>query len=924
MRRILFIGALLVGSTGIAQVYFVTDGTGATITSSAGAYIKSDNLVYSGAGTLTLANDAVISGNFTAQGTKVALGSGTVNVTGNVTSSGTIEIGSGTLDCDGTFDATGGNVTFTGSGVLEVAGNLASLGTFDRGSASPAPIIRYNGGAQNVLGLNSSSASSYPSLEIAGTGNKTLQGSSNIYGDLILTSGRLNLNGNTIYPKNNITTAGGDIIATSASTITYDNSGAHDICGVNSPNITVKTTSTAGSVTTTGNLTCGSIDMISGSKTFTVDGETVDIETDLVLTAGTFNLTSGSVNVNSNTANSCLIEGGTLDLDNGTLTIGDASGADISMTSGAIDVSGGTLNVLDELDVEDGTITQSGGTINIKSYVGSANGTSANKFDMAAGTLNLTGGTLNLNGQVANTSYTAMTVASGVTVNSTVNHTTVITTNNTTSNDEDMYIDLNGKSLGNVTVSLNGHKVVLKSDVVVLNEFILNSDGTIDLTSNTLDVKGNFTNDGTLTEGTGTVSLSGTSAQTVIGSDLGFYNLTVNNSNGVSLSNDASVSNTLTMTTGKTSLGSSHLTLGTVASISGTPSSSNMIVASGTGEVRKEFSGIGTFTFPIGTIAGGDQYSPVTLTFTGGTFGAGAYVGAKVNDAKNAIMSPGIDSYIDRTWTVEPTNISGYTYDIRLDFDAADVVENSFPVGSFFPVKYSGGEWYQPDGDATFTNATPQGQHNPLGPASGYLQWDNLTTFSEFGGAGGAGQPLPVELSAFTASCQDNGVLLHWITESEQNSSHFDVEKSSNGSDWNVISTLEAAGNSTESIHYTHLDLDKSMLEAYYRLNQVDVDGTNKFYGPIHTTCENEDITAYSFPNPSKEGFQLILQNPTMQGEAQLTITDLNGKPVLEKIISIEGGINLYQYNTSNWSPGLYNVHVKSRNSEVYLKQAVE
>ena len=848
MRRILFIGALLVGSTSIAQVYFVTDGTGATITSSAGVYIKSDNLVYSGAGTLTLANDAIIDGDLNAQGTKIAVSAGTVNVTGNITSSGTIEIGSGTLDCDGTFDATGGNVTFTGSGVLEVAGNLASLGTFNRGSASPAPIIRYNGGDQNVLGMSATSASSYPSLEIAGTGNKTLQGSSKIYGDLILTAGSFELNGNTIYPKNNITTAGGDIIASSASSITYDNSGTHDICGVNSSNITIKTTSTGGSVTTTGNLTCRSIDMTSGSKTFTVDGETVDIGTDLIVTSGTFNLTSGAVNVNSNLNTSCIVEGGTLDVDGGTLTVGSGSEADINLTSGTIDVSGGTLNIYDELDIDNGTLNQSGGTINIKAYVGGGNGTSSNKFDVTTGTLNLTGGTLNLLGQKATEPvYTAMTVAPGATLNATTGHTTVITTNNTSSNDEDMYIDLNGKSLGNVTVDLNGHDLYLNNNLNILGTLTLTG-GLVQLGNKQLSIGVNGSSDG---------SISGGSSSSYIVADL----------NG------------------------------------GDPGKL----------IRNINSSSGTYEFPIGAPA---KYAPMTLTFTSGTL-SNASVEAYTSPNRVTGMSASLERRLDRSWTVEPTGITNPNYSISYTYDPNETSGDN--LLELAPVKLSGGVWYRPS-NCVLSNGTVMGTFTDV---SNVLTWSGLTSFSEFGGGGG-GSPLPVELTSFTASCQDNGVLLHWITESEQNSSHFDVEKSNNGSDWNVITTLEAAGNSTGSIVYNHLDLDKSMLEAYYRLNQVDLNGANKFYGPIYTTCDNEGVSAYSFPNPSKEGFQLILQNPSMLGEAQLSITDLNGKPVLEKIISIEKGINLYHYSTNNWSPGLYNIHVKTRNSELYLKQAVE
>ncbi len=54
----------------------------------------------------------------------------------------------------------------------------------------------------------------------------------------------------------------------SGSNITYNNSGSHALSGVNSENITIKTLTTGGSVTSTGDITCGSIDMSSGTKTF--------------------------------------------------------------------------------------------------------------------------------------------------------------------------------------------------------------------------------------------------------------------------------------------------------------------------------------------------------------------------------------------------------------------------------------------------------------------------------------------------------------------------------------------------------------------------------------------------------------------------------------------------------------------------------
>ena len=67
----------------------------------------------------------------------VAITSGTHSLAGNCTvagsftlSSGAISINSETLDVEGTFNASGGSVTFTGSGRLQLGGSVSSLGTF--------------------------------------------------------------------------------------------------------------------------------------------------------------------------------------------------------------------------------------------------------------------------------------------------------------------------------------------------------------------------------------------------------------------------------------------------------------------------------------------------------------------------------------------------------------------------------------------------------------------------------------------------------------------------------------------------------------------------------------------------------------------------------------------------------------------------
>ena len=301
---------------------------------------------------------------------------------------------------------------------MKLGSTVTDIGTFTRSTGT----VEYDGVNQSVAALNASSSASYYNLVINGSGTKTLAGSSSVYGDLTLTASDFDLAGNTIYPKNNITRSTGNLIAGSASNVTINNSGSHNICAFNDDDITLKTTNTGGSVTTTGDITCGSIDLTSGSKTFLIDGENIICEDDIVVTAGTLQITSGSLTVNSNSANSAVVEGGTLDLDGGTLTIGNNSVADLKMTSGTVDINGGTLTVKDQINIIDGTFTQSGGTVNVCDHNAAQGGSSADKFSILAGTLNMTGGNLNLRGQ-SSSSYDAMYIpATGVTVNSTTSH----------------------------------------------------------------------------------------------------------------------------------------------------------------------------------------------------------------------------------------------------------------------------------------------------------------------------------------------------------------------------------------------------------------------------------------------------------------------------------------------------------------------
>ncbi|NOU45615.1 MAG: T9SS type A sorting domain-containing protein [Bacteroidales bacterium] len=150
-----------------------------------------------------------------------------------------------------------------------------------------------------------------------------------------------------------------------------------------------------------------------------------------------------------------------------------------------------------------------------------------------------------------------------------------------------------------------------------------------------------------------------------------YSNLVINNSsvNGVTHNSDITVNGILTLTDGIVNLGSNNLLLNEGATIAGTPSADNMVVATGTGELRKRMTGAGSFTFPVGDNDGTAEYSPITIDFTAGTFDS-AYVGVNlVNQAY-----PGVtENYINRYWNLSSEGITDFSCNTRFDYVQADV-----------------------------------------------------------------------------------------------------------------------------------------------------------------------------------------------------------------------------------------------------------
>ena len=173
------------------------------------------------------------------------------------------------------------------------------------------------------------------------------------------------------------------------------------------------------------------------------------------------------------------------------------------------------------------------------------------------------------------------------------------------------------------------------------------------------------------------------------------------------------------------------------------------------------------------------------------------------------------------------------------------------------------------------------------------------------------GNPLPVELTAFTATAKNLDAMLAWTTASEKNSAYFDVERSLNGTDFVKIDQVLAQGTSTRAIDYTRPDagIGAKAATVYYRLKQVDLDGTSS-YSPVRTVRFGKVVPAIAlYPNPATSATQLDL-TALPAGSYQVSVLDATGRVVL--YTTLQAGFT-HALNLNTIASGTYTLLVRGQ-----------
>ncbi len=176
--------------------------------------------------------------------------------------------------------------------------------------------------------------------------------------------------------------------------------------------------------------------------------------------------------------------------------------------------------------------------------------------------------------------------------------------------------------------------------------------------------------------------------------------------------------------------------------------------------------------------------------------------------------------------------------------------------------------------------------------------------------------PLPIKLSDFTANEKNGNTVLNWSVENQDaQSSHFEIERSFNGTDFENIGAVNLNGNAINNYSYTDENINISNPGAivYYRLKMVDKDGQFTYSEIKNIKLYNKGLGISLYPNPAKNSskLNLNLDNPDV---VRISITNVLGKQVSHKEYSGQKGLNQYNINLSKVGAGSYIIKIQANN----------
>ena len=244
---------------------------------------------------------------------------------------------------------------------------------------------------------------------------------------------------------------------------------------------------------------------------------------------------------------------------------------------------------------------------------------------------------------------------------------------------------------------------------------------------------------------------------------------------------------------------------------------------------------------------------------------------------------------------------------------------SSAPTSNLRVIHYNGTTWENATSGSTSVSGTSP---NVIVTAAA------VSNFSPFTFGSINLSPLPVKLVAFTAIADGNNSFLNWTTASEQNNDRFEIERSIDGVHFTTAGEVKGAGNSTSILNYTFTDSRVSELstkQVYYRLKQVDFDGTFDYSNIVLVNFNKIGaVTIQNIqPNPFGDKLTVSYSLPTT-GLVTISLVDLQGRILITTENNANRGFNTANFNTENIATGMYFITISHQGMTSNYKMLVK
>ena len=266
-------------------------------------------------------------------------------------------------------------------------------------------------------------------------------------------------------------------------------------------------------------------------------------------------------------------------------------------------------------------------------------------------------------------------------------------------------------------------------------------------------------------------------------------------------------------------------------------------------------------------------------------------------------------SYYGEQWRISNSTAGehqiAFYYAISTDAASFNLSPSSDKNWTAYPELNFKGPKFKTTGGALNGNATENGRQMSASvpvsiPDGAYvmLRWrdadeleaDHGLAIDDFSLTGNTSNPdvFPVELMSFTAESLDDGVVLSWQTASEEQNDFFMVERGTDELGFNSIGQVQGNGTTTIRNSYTFLDERPLSGTSYYRLKQVDEDGTFTYSAVVPVTRTVGRDIAKVYPTITSELLNIAWEGQSML--QQVLVVDAKGKQVMQQNMSDNAG----------------------------------